>query len=636
MTINRIPKRWLVCCLLVFSGTAVGATLAQQRQDFLWAEKHIAQGDEPLFLSLADVLADYPLYPYLQYQWLKNNLAQSEKIQRFLTDYKNTRYAELLRAKWLAYLADNAQWLAFSQHYQATGDAALECQYHWAQYQLGRQQFALEAAKRLWAVGYAQAKACDPLLSALVLSPELTPSLIWQRFDLALRNNNAGLARYVMRLMAEPTLALAELWLQVHNTPSLLQDSAWLNAHSGLGGLFAYGIERLAKTNLTAALALWDTHKSAMLIDANSYQQVERKLALALARARDSRAFARLEQVVAGDAEVREWKVRAALLELNWPHIAKALAGLSLEERQQPQWQYWQARALVATGQAQQGLAAYQQLAVDRSFYGFLAADAIQTSYALNDKPILLAPDDASRLAQQSDFRVVQEWVALNRPLEAKRQWWFAIQKLPKEQLKIAAKLAQQWQWDQIAIMTLVKADYWDDLGLRFPMAYLSQVQNTAQQFNVDPALIYGLMRQESLLDTFAQSPVGARGLMQLMPGTGQQMARALNEPWLSEASLFNPAMNIRYGTRYYQELLGRFGGHVALASAAYNAGPNRIAKWLPTASAVPADVWIETIPYKETRKYVSSVLAYAMVYQQRLQRNALKLSQLLVDVPPR
>ena len=636
MNSTSLRKALLLCLSLVFSGLVASASLDQQRQDFLLAEKVLAEGDDAAFFKVSNTLLDYPLYPYLQYQWLKNNLPQTEKIQAFLVAYKDTRYAELLRAKWLAYLADNARWLDFINAYQQTDDVALQCQFYWASYQLGNQQAALTAAKQLWAVGEIQPKECQPLLSALVLSPLLTPDLLWQRFELALAKDNKTLAKYLRQLMDEPARVLADRGLQVHSKPELVQDDAWPNGNQQLGGLFAHGIERLAKSNLDLAISIWDTRKPTLMIAPTTVQQLERKLALALARARDSRAFYRLEQLLAVDAEVKEWKIRAALLELNWAHVAKALANLSPDELSQPQWQYWFARSLVANGNGQQGQAIYQQLSTDRSYYGFLAADALGRPYEFADKPVAIAAEELNLLAQQPDFRVVQELSALARMAEAKRQWWFATQKLPKPQLLVAAKLAQQWQWDQVAIITLVKADYWDDLALRFPMRYLPQVQHNASLQAIDPALVLGLMRQESMLDPYAQSAVGARGLMQMMPATGQQMAKTLAEPWLSDASLYNPDTNIKYGTFYYKQLLGRFAGHVALATAAYNAGPNRVVKWLPIDKAMPADVWIETIPYKETRKYVSSVLSYTLIYQQRLQRNALKMTQLLSDVRPR
>jgi len=633
MNIKCVPGSLLLCGLFFFPNVVFSNTLDQQRQDFLLAERLVEQDNEGAFLTLSSTLADYPLYPYLQYQWLKNHLPQTDKILVFLSAYKDTRYADLLRSKWLEYLGNNERWVEFIHYYQASDNAALECQFYWANYKVGNQQLALTEAKRLWVIGDAQPKECDSLLMALALSPVLTPDLIWQRFELALKKDNRPLAGYVQHLLNKPDQDVAEVWLQVHNNPALIQDSLFLGGNERQGHIFAHGVDRMAQSDLDLAINIWDSRKHDLVIDNQIVQQLERRLALALARARDNRAYDRLNQLVAVDPEVREWKVRVALLEQNWQHVAHALTGLTMEEQQEPQWQYWQARSLVETGNVPQGQFIYNRLSENRSYYGFMAADAVNKPYSFADKPVFVDGNALETLAQKTDFKVIQELAILNRDAEAKRQWWFAVKKLPKEQLMIAAKLAQQWQWDQVAIITLVKADYWDDLALRFPVNYLSQVQSNAYWQNLDPAIIFGLIRQESMLDKNAQSAVGARGLMQIMPETGQQIARNLNEPWQAENSLFNPDVNIKYGAFYYKQLLNRFDGDFALATAAYNAGPNRVVKWLPNDRSVPADVWIETIPYKETRKYVTSVLSYAIIYQQRLRGNTLKIAKLLFDV---
>ena len=635
MKIKYLPGCLLVCTLSFFSNTVFSNGLDQQRQDFLLAEKQLEQGNEAAFLTLSSALIDYPLYPYLQYQWLKNNLPQTDKILAFLSTYKDSRYADLLRSNWLDYLANNGRWLEFLRYYQASDNVALTCQFYWANYKAGNQQLALNEAKRLWAVGDTLPKECDSLLTALTLSPVLTSDLIWQRFELALKRGNRPLAIYVQRLLDKLGQDVADVWLQVHKSPALIRDNLFLSGHKQQGRIFAHGVDRMAKSDLDLAINIWDSRKHTTIIDSQIVQQLERRLALALAYARDNRAYSRLNQLLSVDAEVREWKIRAALLEQNWQHVAHALTGLTIEEQQEPQWQYWQARSLIETGNVVQGKSIYNRLSEDRSFYGFMAADAVNKPYSFIDKPVFLADNVLETMAQKTDFKVIQELTVLSREVEAKRQWWFALKKLSKEQLMIAAKLAQQWQWDQVAIITLVKAGYWDDLTLRFPLNYLSQVQNNANGQNLDPAIIFGLIRQESMLDQNARSAVGARGLMQIMPGTGQQIARTLNEPWQTENSLFNPDINIKYGAFYYKQLLNRFDGHFALATAAYNAGPNRVVKWLPNDRPLPADVWIETIPFKETRKYVASVLSYAIIYQQRIQKNTLKMSRLLIDVPP-
>jgi soluble lytic murein transglycosylase len=622
--------------LILLQGSVLSSPLDRQRSDFLMAEKLIAERNDQALLNLSAGLQDYPLYPYLQYQWLKNNLHQTDKILAFLSAYKETRYAGLLKPKWLAYLANHERWLDFIQNYEVTGNSVLECQFYWAIYKTGNKQQALSNAKRLWVTGVSQPKECDPLFSALIVSSVFTPDLIWQRFELALKKDNLAVAEYLRRLMNKRDQNFADIWLQIHKNPALISKSGFLISNDNqTGRIFAHGIDRMAKTDLELAVNLWDTSKRNFKIDDPTVQRLERRLALAMGFNKNKNAYNRLNQLATVDEEVREWKVRAALLEQNWQHVADALTGLKFEEREEPRWQYWLARSLNEAGNILQAQTVYTKLAADRSFYGFLAADTINKPYQLLNKPVSSGENELQALTSENDFKEIQELKFLNREKEAQQQWWFAVKKLPKARLMAAAKLAQQWQWDQVAIITLVKADYWDDLALRFPLNYLSQVQNNAYRQNLDPAIVFGLIRQESMLDKNAHSPVGAKGLMQLMPKTGKQIARDLNEQWQSENSLFNPDINIKYGSYYYRQLLNRFNGHFALATAAYNAGPGRVTNWLPIDKSVPADIWVETIPFRETRKYVTSVLSYAMIYQQRLQRNTLKIKNLMLDVLP-
>jgi len=624
---------WIVLFPLLFSGAVFGNTLNQQRNDFLQAEKLLAQGNNAAFMAVSAALIDYPLYPYLQYQWLKDNLHQADQVLSFLAVYKDTRYAGLLKSKWLDYLAKNEQWNDFIQHYEATENTALECQYSLAIYKTGNQQQALSEAKRLWLTGDSLPQECDALLSALIMSPGFTPELVWQRFELALNKDNVSVAEYVRRSMNKVDQDLADVWLRIHQKPELIENSGFLNPQ--MGRLFAHGVDRLAKSDLSLAIRLWDDRKETFLIDNQTAQQLERSLAISLARSRNPGAYYRLSLLPSVDPEVNEWKVRAALLEQNWQHVAEALAGLTVQERQDPKWQYWLARSLDKTGNSLLAQDVYTKLAEDRSFYGFLAADTVNKPYQFANKPIFPAVNELENLANEIDFKVVRELKFLNRDVEAERQWWYAVKKLSKERLMIAAKLAQQWHWDQVAIATLVKADYWDDLSLRFPVYYSNQVHNNAALHNLDPAIVFGLIRQESIFNKDAESAVGARGLMQVMPKTGMQIAGELKEKWLSDNSLFNPDVNVRYGAFYYKKLLKQFRGHFALAIAAYNAGAGRVSKWLPSAEPVPADIWIETIPFKETRKYVTSVLSYAIIYQQLIQRKGLRIKELMLDVLP-
>ncbi|WP_131655599.1 transglycosylase SLT domain-containing protein [Methylocucumis oryzae] len=494
--------------------------------------------------------------------------------------YGDTRYAMLLREKWLSYLAEHQQWLDVIRHYQASDNEELACYYDWALYQTGQVQQAFNNAKPLWLKGLSQPKACEPLWLAFASSPELTPDWLWQRFEAALANNNVTLAVFLQRYFQPMDKLVAADWLKVHHKPALLTQQEWLLSNPLTARMAANAVKRWLKTDLDAALLYWETHKTALALTDTLKNELDNQVALALAVKQDPRALWRMQQLTHPDVKTAEWKIRLALALQNWSMVQQAIAQLPSVEQQQPVWRYWRARATEALGNFLSAQELYRQLAEDRSFYGFLAADKVGKPYQMADKPVSASFSELEQLANTTDFKVVREFSALNREVEARRQWWFALTKLSPAQLQIAAKLAQSWQWPQIAIMTLVKADYWDDLNLRFPFKYQADVLTHAKQHGLEPALIYGVMRQESMLDSQALSSAGAIGLMQVMPTTGQQIARELGQN-LRVADLYLAERNIQLGSYYVNKLIKRFSGQIAPAIAAYNAGPERVKRWL-------------------------------------------------------
>lgn len=611
-------------------------SLAAMRKTFLQAEQYISQGRDSDYFTLADTLKAYPLYPYLQYQWLKTHLDDDNSVLSFLRESAQSRYAGVLHQKWLLQLGRKQQWSTFLQHYRNGDDTELQCYYAQAQFQIGQQQPALDSARRLWLTGKSQPDGCEALFAILKASVYFNRDLIWQRFQAALSQDNASLAVQMQSLLPDQDKPAAETWLKLHRKPQLVKEAGdWKRQYPQAGMLFAHAIVRWLDSDPSAALNSWDAEKQNFTIPAEIAADTEKRIAMALAFKRDNRAYQRLAQLAGSDGPAREWRVRSALSQQNWRDVGTALAALSEEEKRQDKWQYWQARTLAASGQPEPARAIFQQLAKNRSFYGVLAADRLQQNIALTDRPVAVSRQEIELLQQQNDFRVAAELLAIDRRQEAKRQWWYAIARLDNRSLSVAAKLAQQWQWPAMAIFTIAKANDWDDMELRFPLQYSAQIQDSAAAQQLDPALIFGLIRQESAFDEQADSPAGAKGLMQLMPTTGQQIAASLKDHWSHETNLFNPEINVKYGSYYYKKLLKQFDGHYLLATAAYNAGANRVKRWLPEGKALPGDIWIESIPYKETRGYVSSVLLYALIYQQRLQRNALKPGELIREVMP-
>lgn len=617
----------------------ISNTSPAQKAAFLQAEQLLLQHDTAGFLTQMQQLKDYPLYPYLQSQWLRKNLQQTAEIELFLAMYKDSYYANLLRQDWLTWLAKNQQWAKFVLYYQEANDekkTALQCHFALAKYNAGEQETGLNLAKTLWLKGVSQS-ACDETFAIFAQSAS-TEELLWQRFSALLRAKkaNTGSAMQLKQYMSPDAQKTADLWLKVHNHPAIIaHPQQWDSQNPKAGDIFAHGIARLAHHDLSAAIGIWSMQKSGFSISPDSFDYVQQTLGLALAAEGDYfNAYSFLIQANNLDENARHSLVRSALRKQNWPHISAALTKLTEQEKSEDKWRYWQARAFAETGKKEQAREIFADLAKKSNFYAFLAADKLKTPYQVTHIPVPVTVQDLTALQQQEDFKIVSEWLILERKDEALKQWWYTIKKSAPQQIMVAAKLAQAWQMNKLAAFTIAKADYWNDLELRFPMAFTEEINHYALQFNLDPALVFGLIRQESVFDELAGSSVGARGLMQIMPSTGRQIARQLQESWRSDASLYEPDTNIKYGTFYYKQLLDKFNGQAALAAAGYNAGPGRVKQWLPD-KPMAMDIWIETIPFNETRQYVSLVLSNALFYQHRMKRDMLKIADFMQDVHP-
>jgi soluble lytic murein transglycosylase len=338
----------------------------------------------------------------------------------------------------------------------------------------------------------------------------------------------------------------------------------------------------------------------------------------------------------AADSDIRQWRIRNALFNGDWESALHWFDALSDSEQREDVWRYWRAQALLASGARGDAFTEFASLSNERSYYGFMAADQLQRNYQMNDVRIAYTPEQLEFIEAVPGIQRARELYHTGKRLEARREWFYATDKLDDAQLRMAALLAHRWGWHDRAILTASKARYWSDLTLRFPLPHRESIFFNAKRYDLDPALIYGVIRQESAFMEDARSPVGALGLMQLMPSTGKQTARSLNIRYRGNQALLKSEQNIQLGSAYLNKLMLRYSGSPVLAAAAYNAGPHRVSRWLPEAGDMDAGLWIEKIPFRETRKYVQRVLAYATIFDWRLEQPLTRLSNRLPIVKQR
>lgn len=611
----------LLLLVLVLSGDANAVeSLQNQRSAFQAADQALRNGT-PVDYS---ALRDYPLYPYLRYRDLTRRLPEfpASEVRDFLNVYAGSPLAGPLRNAWLRRLAEAKRWDDYLRDAIPGRDPGFECWRRQALLNTHQSEPALRDFATLWLRGAALPPACDPVIAAWRTQGHPTSEQVWQRFALAMTSGNLGLARALQVELPDAEQKLAEAWLAVADQPQLVLDAArFAGDNARIAAIFSDGLNRWGKRDPVAAAAALDALKERTPALALQLSVTERLLALWIASDYHPTALARLSRLPEAvvDGPVREWRVRVSLRQGDWAAAQRGLEQLSPEEQNTSRWRYWRGRTLEALGQAEEAQAVYRDIAGQRDYYGFLAADRLNLPYAIPNLPLDIPPTELEALLTGSaSMQRARELYVLGREPEADAEWRLATQSLEPTALKQAAELAHQWAWHFQAIVTVARAEYWGDLDLRFPLTYQEEVINNASARMLDPAWVYAIIRQESSFRPAARSPAGAVGLMQLMPATGREIAQDLRDA-AADPELVRADLNIRYGAYYLQRLLGRLQDHPLLATAAYNAGPNKVLQWLPARDSIPADVWAETIPYQETRSYVQRVMEYAAIYRQRL-----------------
>jgi soluble lytic murein transglycosylase len=338
--------------------------------------------------------------------------------------------------------------------------------------------------------------------------------------------------------------------------------------------------------------------------------------------------------VDATDTQVLEWRVRAALWGGDFHTALAWISGMPPALAALPRWRYWRARAVAAESGTAAAAPLYAELAGLRDYYGYLAADRLNQDYNLN---IRLSPDDlAGQAVLAEEPGLIRAHALFDCDLaDDAAVEWTAVVGGAKPELKVqAARLASHWGWYAQTIATLAQAGDWDDVPLRYPQPYPDIVAAASAQASVPTDWIYAIMRQESLFRKDAVSRADARGLMQMQPGTAAAVARRWHLAQPSRLALFDPSVAIPLGAVYVRELLDRYHGQLDQALAAYNAGPVSVARWAPT-HAIDADVWIENIPYTETRGYVQHILEHIVAFAAVREAARPRLSTLLPRIEP-
>jgi soluble lytic murein transglycosylase len=639
--LSRLGRRLLTVFagwMLVSSVTAQtdNANLPSQRAAFKQAYAAASQGGDS-WRALAAGLRNYPLYPYLQAASLEHDIQLIDRptVEAYLRQYPDLIPADDLRRHFLQELARRQDWDNFQAMYQPGLGDALTCDALQAKIEDGTPLDFNKDLAALW-TSPSLPSACDPVLQAAHDQGLLTRERLWARIDIAADAGKGGTISGLVQWLQGDDVQVAQRLAQALNDPAAAVAAApsWPDtARSRQAATLA--LVRMARRQSISADTAWQQLQSRFQFAPTQRDSILNALAVFHATDYDSNALARLINLPpSAQTDVsREWRVRVALAEQNWSAVLAAIDAMPPAQQQNDEWLYFRARALSELGRSSEAQNVYATAAAQSSYFGYLAADHQDTSYSLCVQQPAIDPQGEQTVLAIPGMQRAFELFAVNMFKQARREWSQAMANADPQTLRQAVNLADQRGWYDRAIVTFNNGQGLHYYTLRFPLASQDGVVPQAEQAGIDPAWAYGILRQESAWMSDAQSGADARGLMQLLPSTAADVARRNGLPWDGGDSLYDPTVNIELGTRYLAQMAGRFDGAPWLASAAYNAGAGRVNQWLDARGTLPPDLFVATIPFKETREYVARVMYYSVIYDWRLHGSAASMSTRMTPI---
>lgn len=610
-------------CLLTVSSVARADTLDQQRSRYAQIKQAWDNNQMDVVDQLMPTLRDYPLYPYLEYRQLSSDLMNTPAlaVTNFVQANPTLPPARTLRNRFVNELARREDWrglLAFSPEKPGTVEA--QCNYYYAQYAVGDTQGAWDGAKTLWLTGQNRPNACDKLFGAWRASGTQDPLAYLERIRLAMKAGNTGLVKALASQMPSQYQTIATAITDLANNPNnVLTFARTTGATDFTRQLAAVAFSSVARQDVENARLMIPTLVQAQQLNDDQTQELRDIVAWRLMGndVTDEQARWRDDAIMRSQStSLIERRVRMALGTGDRAGLNTWLARLPMEAKDKDEWRYWQADLLMERGRDDEARSILLALMQQRGFYPMVAAQRLGEPYPLR---VEKAPGTIlSTLTGGAEMARVRELMYWNQDNTARSEWANLVSSRSQTEQAQLARYAFDQRWWDLSVQATIAGKLWDNLQERFPLAYNDLFVRYTTGKDVPQSYAMAIARQESAWNPKVKSPVGASGLMQIMPGTATHTVKMFNLPGYSNpVQLLDPETNINIGTSYLQYVYQQFENNRIFASAAYNAGPGRVRTWLGnSAGRIDAVAFIESIPFSETRGYVKNVLAYDAYYR--------------------
>ncbi|MGU9867581.1 MULTISPECIES: murein transglycosylase [Kluyvera] len=610
-------------CLLTVSSVARADTLDQQRSRYAQIKQAWDNRQMDVVDQLMPTLRDYPLYPYLEYRQLSGDLMNTPAlaVTNFVQANPTLPPARTLRNRFVNELARREDWrglLAFSPEKPGTVEA--QCNYYYAKYAVGDTQGAWDGAKTLWLTGQNRPNACDKLFGAWRASGTQDPLAYLERIRLAMTAGNTSLVKALASQMPSQYQTIASAITDLANNPNnVLNFARTTGATDFTRQLAAVAFSSVARQDVENARLMIPVLVQAQQLNDDQTQALRDIVAWRLMGndVTDEQARWRDDAIMRSQStSLVERRVRMALGTGDRSGLNTWLARLPMEAKDKDEWRYWQADLLMERGRDDEARSILLALMQQRGFYPMVAAQRLGEPYPLR---VEKAPGTiSSTLTGGAEMARVRELMYWNQDNTARSEWANLVSSRSQTEQAQLARYAFDQRWWDLSVQATIAGKLWDNLQERFPLAYNDLFVRYTSGKDVPQSYAMAIARQESAWNPKVKSPVGASGLMQIMPGTATHTVKMFNLPGYSNpVQLLDPETNINIGTSYLQYVYQQFENNRIFASAAYNAGPGRVRTWLGnSAGRIDAVAFIESIPFSETRGYVKNVLAYDAYYR--------------------
>ncbi len=621
--------------VLIFSfmTPAMGQTNAPNKADDVILEMSQAfkKNDKGQLSRLLPKAKGHALEPWAAYWELRVRLDQASdsEIQQFLTQYAGTYAEDRLRNDWLLQLGKQRDWANFSKEYprfRMNDDREVRCYALATDAFLQKPETAAEL-KRLWYALRDTEDGCTYTAEKLHDLKKIESLDLWRKARLAMDNNRPRVAQAALNI---ESLELGKQAILIHADPQKYLDKRILSFTKKRKELSVLALIRIANTDPDKAAQLIEK-KWGLMLTKEEHNWAWAVIGKQAAQKLQDNAHSYFNKVTRNqdlNDDLLGWKTRAALRNGDWKAVIASIDAMD-SAKQDPTWIYWKARGQLAVTSASssagtdparnEATAALQSIASVKGFYEQLALEELGQAITAPAKPSALTPQEKSVAAQNTGLQRALVALSLGLRSEGNREWNYNTNLhtpggMSERELLAAADFAcSQQVWDR-CINTSDRTKSAIDFDQRFPMPLKDTVIRRSKEIQLDPAYVYGLIRQESRFIMDAKSVVGASGLMQVMPATAKWTAKKIGLTNFQLNQLNDHETNVAIGTGYLKLVLDEFDGSMPLAAAAYNAGPSRSRNWRK-GPVLEAAIWAENIPFNETRDYVKKVLSNTTNY---------------------